>query len=122
MMQNITLTLRSLYVPADDRRKLIIYGDPAASGWDAMLTNHGWNFKHADNDVIEGIRYVLGLLNTGKYFIDYRCKKTKEEYDNYGMRNIKKKGKTNLRKYLTTVVIVIDTHCLLIISLRGYTE
>lgn len=71
------------YVPADDRRKLIIYGDPAASGWDAMLTNHGWNFKHADNDVIEGIRYVLGLLNTGKYFIDYRCKKTKEEYDNY---------------------------------------
>ena len=66
-----------------DTRRLPVYGDPAASSWDAMLTNHGHNFKHANNDVIEGIKFVLGLLNTGKYFIDKSCKRTIEEYDNY---------------------------------------
>ena len=66
-----------------DRVRLPVYGDPAAASWDAMLTNHGYNFKHADNDVIEGIRFVLNLLNTGKYFIDKSCRNTIEEYDSY---------------------------------------
>lgn len=71
------------YIPEKFRFNLPVYGDPAASSWDAMLTNHGFNYRHANNEVIEGIRYVLKLLNTGKYFIDYRCRKTIEEYDNY---------------------------------------
>lgn len=71
------------YVPKDKLHNLPVYGDPAASSWDAMLTNHGFNFRHADNDVLEGIKFVLKLLNTGRYFIDIRCRKTIEEYDNY---------------------------------------
>lgn len=65
------------------KNKLPVYGDPAASSWDAMLTNHGYNFKHADNDVVEGIKFVLNLINTGKYYIDKSCKRTIEEYENY---------------------------------------
>lgn len=65
------------------KNKLPVYGDPAASSWDAMLTNHGYNFKHADNDVVEGIKFVLNLINTGKYYIDKTCKRTIEEYENY---------------------------------------
>lgn len=73
----------STYIPERFLLHLPVYGDPAASSWDAMLTNHGYNYRHANNDVVEGIKYVLGLLNTGKYFIDKRCVKTIEEYDNY---------------------------------------
>lgn len=71
------------FVPKDCQYNLPVYGDPAASSWDAMLTNHGYNYRHADNDVIEGIKYVLQLLNSGKYLIDNNCKKTIEEYDSY---------------------------------------
>lgn len=76
-------TFVDLYVPKDCQYNLPVYGDPAASSWDAMLTNHGFNYRHADNDVIEGIKYVLQLLNSGKYLIDINCKKTIEEYDSY---------------------------------------
>lgn len=71
------------HVPKAFRHNLAVYGDPAASSWDAMLTNKGFNYRHADNSVIEGIKFVLAQLNTGKYFIDRGCKKTMEEYDNY---------------------------------------
>ena len=70
-------------VPKNFRHNLPVYGDPAASSWDAMLTNRGYNYRHADNNVIEGIKFVLSQLNTGKYFIDVTCKKTIEEYDSY---------------------------------------
>ena len=71
------------HIPRKFIHNLPVYGDPAASSWDAMLTNRGFNYRHADNNVIEGIKYVLTQLNTGKYFIDKSCKKTIEEYDNY---------------------------------------
>lgn len=71
------------FVPKKFQHNLPVYGDPAASSWDAMLTNHGYNYRHADNNVLEGIKFVLCALNTGKYVIDVNCKKTIEEYDNY---------------------------------------
>lgn len=71
------------YIPKECQFNLPVYGDPAASSWDAMLTNHGYNYRHADNDVVEGIRFVLQLINGGKYFIDKRCRHTIEEYDSY---------------------------------------
>lgn len=71
------------YVPKEFQHNLPVYGDPAASSWDAMLTNRGFNYRHANNDVLEGIKFVLSQLNNGKYFIDIGCKKTIEEYDSY---------------------------------------
>ena len=38
------------HVPKAFRHNLAVYGDPAAS-WDAMLTNKGFNYRHADNSV-----------------------------------------------------------------------
>ena len=88
-----------LYVPENFRHNLPVYGDPAASSWDAMLTNHFFNYKHGDNDVVEGIKYVLTLINTGKYFIDIRCRKTIEEYDNYSWdEKAQEKGEDKPRK------------------------
>ena len=73
-----------LYVPKSFQKNIPVYGDPAASSWDAMLTNNGFNYRHANNDVIEGIKFVLGMINAGKYIIDNKnCPKTVEEYENY---------------------------------------
>lgn len=81
------------------KNKLPVYGDPAAASWDAMLTNHGYNFKHADNDVVEGIKFVLNLINTGKYYIDKSCKRTVEEYENYSWdEKAQEKGEDKPRK------------------------
>ena len=64
-----------------------------------MLTNHGYNFKHADNDVVEGIKFVLNLINTGKYYIDKTCKRTIEEYENYSWdEKAQEKGEDKPRK------------------------
>lgn len=71
------------YIPPQFKLHLPVYGDPAASSWDAMLTNHHFNYRHADNNVLEGIKFVLKMLNEGKYFIDKSCKKTIEEYESY---------------------------------------
>lgn len=71
------------FIPPEFHHNLPVYGDPAASSWDAMLTNHGYNYRHADNNVLEGIKHVLTRLNSGKYFIDKSCKRTIEEYDSY---------------------------------------
>lgn len=81
------------------KNRLPVYGDPAAASWDAMLTNHGYNFKHADNDVVEGIKFVLNLINTGKYYIDKSCKRTIEEYENYSWdEKAQEKGEDKPRK------------------------
>jgi phage terminase large subunit len=64
-----------------------------------MLTNHHFNYRHADNNVIEGIRYVLTRLNAGKYFIDKSCKRTIEEYDSYSWdEKAQEKGEDRPRK------------------------
>lgn len=81
------------------KHKLPVYGDPAAASWDAMLTNHGYNFRHADNDVVEGIKFVLNLINAGKYYIDKSCKRTIEEYENYSWdEKAQEKGEDKPRK------------------------
>lgn len=59
------------------------YVDPAASSWDAMLTQHHVLHLHGDNDVIAGIRYVSTLFSMGLYTIDPSCKNTIGEYETY---------------------------------------
>lgn len=87
------------FIPKSFQFNLPVYGDPAASSWDAMLTNHSYNYRHADNDVIEGIKFVLTQLNTGKYFIDKNCRMTIEEYDNYSWdEKAREKGEDKPRK------------------------
>lgn len=60
-----------------------VYVDPSAASWKAELLMRGYRVQNADNDVVNGIRYVASALATGKYFIDKSCVNTDKEYQSY---------------------------------------
>lgn len=60
-----------------------VYCDPSAASWKLELMRRGYVVLNADNDVINGIRYVSSALTTGKYFIDKSCVNTDLEYVSY---------------------------------------
>lgn len=64
-------------------RPSTIYVDPSAASWKLELMQRGFNVQNANNDVINGIRYVSSQLTSGKYYIDISCKNTNEEYQSY---------------------------------------
>lgn len=59
------------------------YVDPAASSWDAMLTQHQFRHQHADNDVKFGIATISRLLTAQLYTMDPSCRNTISEYETY---------------------------------------
>ena len=60
-----------------------VYVDPSAASWKLELMQRGYKVQDADNNVINGIRYVSSQLSTGKYFIDESCIETNKEYQSY---------------------------------------
>lgn len=69
---------------AGDRyiEKIII--DPSASSFIECIKRHGrFSVRHADNDVLNGIRRVSGLLNNGMLLFSPKCKATIEEFGLY---------------------------------------
>lgn len=60
-----------------------VFVDPSAASWKTELMRRGYMVLNANNDVINGIRYVATLLNTHKYFIDKSCTNTEKEYSSY---------------------------------------
>ena len=64
-------------------RPSTVYVDPSAASWKLELMQRGFNVQNANNDVINGIRYVSSQLTSGKYYIDISCKNTNEEYQSY---------------------------------------
>lgn len=60
-----------------------VYCDPSAASWKVALMKCGYRVLNADNDVINGIRYVAQCLNTGKYLMDKTCENTEKEYASY---------------------------------------
>lgn len=64
-------------------RPSTIYVDPSAASWKLELMQRGFNVQNANNDVINGIRYVSSQLTAGKYLMDISCKNTNEEYQSY---------------------------------------
>lgn len=60
-----------------------VYVDPSAASWKAELMRRGFRVLNANNDVINGIRHVATCLNTSRYFMDYSCKNTEQEYNSY---------------------------------------
>ncbi len=60
-----------------------IYVDPSAASWKLELMQRGYVVLNADNDVINGIRYVSSRLALGLYFIDESCTNTHLEYVSY---------------------------------------
>lgn len=61
----------------------MVYADPAASSWDAILTKNQVKHQHADNDVKSGIATVSGLLGMNCYTMEPTCVNTIEEYETY---------------------------------------
>lgn len=61
----------------------VVYVDPSAASWKLELMQRGHKVQDADNNVINGIRYVSSQLSTGKYFIDESCIETNKEYQSY---------------------------------------
>ena len=60
-----------------------VYCDPSAASWKTELLRRGYRVLNANNDVINGIRYVATCLNTGRFFMDRSCVNTEKEYTSY---------------------------------------
>lgn len=70
-----------------------VYVDPSAASWKAELMQRGYMVLNANNDVINGIRFVGSQLNLGKYYMDKSCKNTEQEYNTYAWdRDAQMKG------------------------------
>lgn len=65
------------------QKPFAVYVDPSAASWKTELMRRGYMVLNANNDVINGIRYVATQLNTGRYFIDKSCVNTEKEYNSY---------------------------------------
>lgn len=60
-----------------------VYCDPSAASWKVALMREGYRVLNADNDVINGIRYVATLLSTRNFYVDKTCVNTEKEYASY---------------------------------------
>lgn len=60
-----------------------VYVDPSAASWKLELMRRGYVVQNADNDVINGVRYVGSQLALNKYYIDTSCTNTDLEYVSY---------------------------------------
>ena len=66
-----------------DIKPFAVYCDPSAASWKVELMRRGYRVFNANNDVINGIRYVATALSSGMYIIDKSCKNTEQEYASY---------------------------------------
>ena len=66
-----------------DKHIEAIIVDPAAASFIAELRKRGHRVKKARNDVLDGIRFVGMLLNTGKIYFHSKCKNTIKEFSSY---------------------------------------
>lgn len=61
----------------------VIYVDPSAASWKLELMQRGYRVQDADNDVINGIRYVSTQLALQQYTMDESCIESEKEYMSY---------------------------------------
>lgn len=67
----------------DGMKPWTVYCDPSAASWKLALMRSGYRVMNANNDVINGIRYVATKISTGEYFVDVSCANTAKEYASY---------------------------------------
>lgn len=60
-----------------------VYCDPSAASWKVALMRAGYRVLNANNDVINGIRYVATCISSGTYLVDKSCVNTEKEYASY---------------------------------------
>lgn len=64
-------------------RSIVNYVDPSAASFMAELKKRGIMTSPANNEVIDGIRFVGSMLHNDLYAIDPSCTATKKEYAGY---------------------------------------
>lgn len=73
-------------------RPSVVYVDPSAASFIAELKARargklaklaGIRIAQADNSVLEGIRFVSGLLSRGRFVVDESCAETRKEFGAY---------------------------------------
>lgn len=60
-----------------------IYCDPSAASFIKELQDRGYGVTKANNDVVDGIRYISRMLGDGEFFVDPACKYTPMEFSSY---------------------------------------
>ena len=60
-----------------------VYVDPSAASFIAELKRRKLKVKKAKNDVLDGIRFVSGLLHRGEYTVHASCRETPKGYAAY---------------------------------------
>lgn len=60
-----------------------IWIDPSALSFQTELTRRGLPVSSADNSVLEGIKFVAGMLKKDKFVIDESCRMTLKEFETY---------------------------------------
>jgi len=60
-----------------------IYVDPSASSFIAEMRHNGFVVTPANNDVLEGIRFVSTMLRGEKFYVDRSCTDTIKEFGSY---------------------------------------
>lgn len=71
------------WIKKSDVKPWAVFCDPSAASWKTELMRRGYVVLNANNDVVNGIRQVATMLNTGKFYIDKSCVNTKMEYSTY---------------------------------------
>lgn len=67
----------------EDIKPVKIVIDPSAASFIIELKKRGYFIKKAENNVLDGIRYVASLLNEGKILIHESCVHTIKEFASY---------------------------------------
>jgi len=60
-----------------------IYVDPSALSFISELRHRGYRVTGANNDVLDGIRFVGKLLSNGQFFVDKSCRNIIKEFAAY---------------------------------------
>lgn len=72
-----------LFAFIGDKQIEAVIIDPSAASFIALLRKRKIKIIKARNDVLDGIRFVGTLLNTGKLFFLRKCKNTAKEFGSY---------------------------------------
>lgn len=71
------------FIPADLVGDVTVIVDPSAASFIQACKERGLSVRRANNDVLDGIRFVASMLSGGRYTIDPSCEDTIREYQSY---------------------------------------
>jgi len=71
------------FIPDRLTDDVVVVVDPSAASFITACEERGLDVEPAENDVLDGIRFVSSMLADGRYTIDPSCEHTIREYQSY---------------------------------------